>query len=230
MKRRIPVLLLVAALAFAMAMAVFAAPKGSAQKLNATYLDNFSVTGVEHDGNATYEHGVGDVQVYFGVGGKDVDLVTYPALPPPDTARKLRYTFDTSSTAFQNSGIGAVHPSGDFTAVSDLFGINYFGRYRDMGCGKTAQVQADLEFYVGTLTYELDYASLAVMRLDEDTWLFTTDPLDIPGDPGFQASKVAKLNVIRRKRVTQFGTVDMPMRFEATLQPGTSPAPSCPAP
>ncbi|MGH9509243.1 MAG: hypothetical protein ACRD2Q_04715 [Terriglobales bacterium] len=212
MKRRIPVLLLAVALTFTLAIAAFAAPKSSATKLIATYLDNFSVFGVQDDGNPIYSHGVGNVQVYFGVGGKDVDIVTY------NTTRKLRYQFDTSSTPFINSGIGATHPSGDFLAVSDLFGINYWGRYRDMGIGTTAQVQSDLEFYVGNVTYELDYASLAVMRIDADTWLFTTDPADIPGDPGFQASKVAKLNVIRRRSVTQFGTVDMPMRFEVTIQ------------
>ncbi|MGH9601986.1 MAG: hypothetical protein ACRD24_06305 [Terriglobales bacterium] len=212
MKRRIKVSLLVVALAFTVATAAFAAPKGSAQKLIATYLDNFSVFGVQDDGNPIYEHGVGGVQAYYGVGGKDVDIVTY------NTTRKLRYTFDTSSTAFVNSGIGAVHSSGNFLAISDLFGINYWGRYRDMGIGTTAQVQSDLEFYVGNVTYELDYASLACYRKNATTWLFTTDPADIPGDPGFQASKVAKLNVIRRKSVTHFGTVDMPMRFEVTLK------------
>lgn len=213
MNRRMRISLLVAALAITMATAAFAAPKSSATKLIATYLDNFSNFGVQDDGNPTYEHGVGSVQAYFGVGGKDVDIVTY------NTSRQLRYTFDTSSTPFVNSGIGAVHPSGNFLAVSDLFGINYYGRYRDMGIGTTAQVQADLEFYVGTTTYELDYSSLAVMRIDADTWLFTTDPADIPGFPGFLASKTAKLNVIRRRSVTQFGTVDMPMRFEVTIKP-----------
>jgi len=216
MKRRISVSLLLVALAFTLATAAFAALKGSAQKLTATYLDNFSGFGVEHDGNATYDHGVNNVQVYFGVGGKDVDLVTY------NTPRKLRFTFDPASTPFVNSGIGAVdadHADGDFLAVSDLFGINYWGRYRDMGVGKTAQVQSDLEFYVGNVTYELDYASLAVYRESETTWLFTTRAADIPGFPGFDASPVAKLNVIRRRSVTSFGTVNMPMRFRVTLKP-----------
>ncbi len=215
MKRRISVSLLVVALAFTLATTAFGALKGSAQKLVATYLDNFSVFGVEHDGNATYDHGVNNLQVYFGVGGKDVDLVTY------NTPRKLHFTFDPASTPFVNSGIGAFdadHADGDFLAFSDLFGINYWGRYRDMGIGTTAQVQSDLEFYVGNVTYELDYASLAVYRVNATTWLFTTDPADIPGNPGFQASKVAKLNVIRRRSVTHFGTVDMPMRFEVTLK------------
>jgi hypothetical protein len=211
MKRRVSVSLLVVALAFTLATAAFGA-KGSAQKLVATYLDNFSVFGVQDDGNPVYEDGVGSVQAYFGVSGKDVDIVTY------NTGRKLRYTFDPASTPFQNSGIAAVHPSGNFLAISDLFGINYWGRYRDMGIGTTAQVQSDLEFYVGNVTYELDYASLAVYRVNATTWLFTTDPADIPGNPGFQASKVAKLNVIRRRSVTHFGTVDMPMRFEVTLK------------
>ncbi|MGH9554868.1 MAG: hypothetical protein ACRD2Y_03505 [Terriglobales bacterium] len=210
MKRRIKISLLVVALAFTVAIAAFAA-KGSAQKLIATYLDNFSVFGVQDDGNATYEDGVGNVQAYFGVSGKDVDLVTY------NTARKLRYTFDPASPAFQASGINPVVGS-NFLAVTDLFGINYWGRYRDMGIGTTAQVQSDVEFYVGNVTYELDYASLAVKRLNATTWLFTTDPADIGGDPGFQASPVAKLNVIRRRSVTSFGTVNMPMRFEVTLK------------
>lgn len=212
MKRRVSVSLLVVGLAVALVGTGFAALKGSAQKLTATYLDNFSAFGVEHDGNATYDHGVDKVQVYFGVGGKDVDLVTY------NTPRKLHYTFDPASTAFANSGIGATHPSGDFLAVSDLFGINYFGRYRDMGVGTTAQVQADLEFYVGNVTYELDYASLAVFRESQNTWLITTRAADIPGFPGFEASPVAKLNVIRRRSVTSFGTVTMPMRFRVSCQ------------
>ena len=212
MKRRISVPLLAVALAFTLATAAFAAPKSSTQKLIATVFNTIGVFGVESDGNTIYEHGVGNVQVYFGVGGKDVDLVTY------NTTRNLRYRFDPTSTAFVNSGIAAVHPSGDFMAITDLFGINYWGRYRDMGIGTTAQVQSDVEFYVGNITYELDYASLAVMRTSANTWLFTTDPADIPGDPGFQASKVAKLNVIRRNSVTHFGTVDMPLRFEVTLK------------
>jgi hypothetical protein len=211
MNRRMRISLLVAALAITLATAAFAAPKSSATKLIATYLDNFSTFGVQDDGNAVYSHGVGGVQVYFGVGGKDVDLVTY------NTSRKLRFTFDPASPAFQASGINSAVGS-DFTAVVDLFGINYWGRYRDMGIGTTAQVQADLEFYVGNVTYELDYSSLACMRTSANTWLFTTDPADIPGNPGFTASKMANLNVIRRKSVTKFGTVDMPMRFEVTVQ------------
>jgi len=211
MNRRTTVSLLVVALAVAVATTAFAAPKSSATKLIATYLDNFSVFGVQDDGNAVYSHGVNGVQAYFGVGGKDVDLVTY------NTTRKLRFTFDPASQAFQASGINSVAGS-NFTANVDLFGINYWGRYQEMGIGTTAQVQADLEFYVGNVTYELDYASLACMRTSATTWLFTTDPADIPGNPGFQASKVAKLNVIRRRSTTQFGTVDMPMRFEVAVQ------------
>ncbi len=217
MTRKFAVSLLVVGLALTLVGTGYAAKRGSATKLIATYLDNFSAFGVQDDGNSVYSHGVGFVEAYFGVGGKDVDIVTYPTLTQ-DPVRKLRFTFDPASTAFLSSGIAATHPTGDFTAISDLFGINYWGRYRDMGVGTTAQVQADLEFYVGDVTYELDYASLAVMRTSETTWLFTTDPLDIPGNPGFQASPVAKLNVIRRRKVTSFGTVNMPMRFEVAIQ------------
>ncbi len=163
--------------------------------------------GVFDDGNNRYENGVGKVQVYFGVTGKDVDVVTY------NSGRKLHFKFDPNNSALQGSGLPA-----DFLAESDLFGINYFGRYREMGIGTTAQVQADLEFYVGRITYELDYPSLAVMRISETTWLVTSNPLDIPGNPGFQASDEADLNVIRRRSQETFGTVNMPIRFEVTVK------------
>lgn len=163
--------------------------------------------GVFDDGNNRYEQGVDKVQSYFGVSGKDVDIVTY------NTERRLRFKFDPNNSALQGSGLPA-----DFLAESDLFGINYWGRYREMGIGTTAQVQADLEFYVGRITYELDYPSLAVTRISETTWLVTSNPLDIPGDPGFQASDEADLNVIRRRSQETFGTVNMPIRFEVTIK------------
>ena len=174
---------------------------GGITPLTATWTAQSGV-GVSHDGNAIYDHGAGGLQVYFGVSGKDVDVVTY------NTGRKLHFKFDPNNSALQGSGLPA-----DFSAESDLFGINYFGRYRDMNVFTTAQVQADLEFYVGRITYELDYPSLAARRIAEDTWLVTSDPLDIPGDPGFQASDEANLNVIRRSKQQTFGIVNMPIRF-----------------
>lgn len=154
-----------------------------------------------------YEYGVDGVQCYIGVSGKDLDLVTY------DTSRNLHFKFDTSQTAWQNSGI----PS-DFSTVVDFYGINYYGRYQDQGIGTTAQVAASLQFYVGRVTYRLDYQSLASMRTSRTSWLITSDPNDIPGYPGFYASDQAVLGVVRRKANKDYGTVNMPIRFEVTLQ------------
>ncbi len=174
---------------------------------------NFSTTligsayGVYDDGNPLYENGISGVQCYLGVSGKDLDLVTY------NTQRRLHFKFDTSQTAWKLSGIPA-----DFTAVSDFYGVNYYGRYVDQGIGTTAQVSASLQFYVGRVTYELDYPSLASMRTSQSTWLITSNPNDIPGDPGFTASDMATLVVIRRKSNQKFGTVNMPIRFEASFK------------
>ncbi len=186
---------------------------GSATTLNAV-LQTPGSQGVFPDSSANYNNGDSGVQVYFGVGGKDLDLVTY------DTGRTMRFEFDQSSPvvlAAQAAGL----PAGSFNAEMDFFGINYFGRYREMGVGTTAQVQADLEFHIGgpnPTTFELEYPSLAVMRLSETEWLVTTNPADIPGFPGFNASSSALLNIIRRRKQTSYGVVSMPLRFTVTVQ------------
>jgi len=208
MIRRNTVVAFLGLLAIALLTGASVAAKGGLVPLKATWMTASSTGfGVFDDGNNIYEHGVGGVQAYFGVAGKDVDVVTY------DSGRRLRFKMDSNSPALKLSGLPA-----DFMAESDMFGINYWGRYREMGIGTTAQVQSDLEFYVGLKTYELDYPSLAVRRISEDTWLVTSDPLDIPGNPGFQASDEADLNVIRRNRQTTFGTVNMPIRFEVKIK------------
>jgi hypothetical protein len=204
MTRRRPVsILVVVCLAFLAAMAYAA----KSAPLVATFSEVFGV-GVSHDGDPVYEHGLQKVQCYFGVNGRDANLVTY------NSTRRLEFTFDANSPAFQASGL----PSSNFTAQVDLFGINYYGPYRTMGEGTTAQVQMDLEFKVGKLTYELDYPSLAAMRNSPTTWLVTSNPGDIPGNPGFVASDLASLNVIRRRSVEKFGAVNMPIRFEVVLK------------
>ena len=196
--------LLVVALVVTLTVAAWAAKSAPAVATFSTTPGGF---GVFDDGNPTYDNGVGGVKVYFGVTRKDADLVTY------NTGRKLHYKFDGSSPALAASGLGS-----DVLAESDLFALNYFGPYTSMALGTTAQVQMDLEFKVGNLTYELDYASLAAYKTGENTWLITSDPNDIPGFPGFTASSTAKLNVIRRKAQTTYGTVDMPIRFEMTIK------------
>jgi hypothetical protein len=158
--------------------------------------------GVSGDGS-TYVHGADGVQCYISVSKNDADLVTY------NTGRMLHFEFDPNNLAFVASGL----PQSSFPAEVDFFAINYYGNYDSMGIGTTAQVQMDLEFKVGNLTYELDYASLAVYRKDADTWLITSDPndLEIGGNP-FVWSDHAKLNVIRRRRQTTYGVVSMPFR------------------
>ncbi|MGE5326955.1 MAG: hypothetical protein ACM3NO_07940 [Deltaproteobacteria bacterium] len=191
----------------------FGAPKSSAAKLTATWLTDNTVTpyGVFNDKLSNlYANGVSGVQCYFGVSGKNLVLVTY------NTPRTLHYVFNTTQTAWQASGI----PS-DLYAVSDFYGVNYFGPYASQGLYTTAQVSASLEFYVGTVTYELNYPALASYRVSSSTWLITSDPNDplLPGGyPGFTATDTADLVVVRRKSNTTFGSVNMPIRFEVTLQ------------
>lgn len=168
--------------------------------------------GVFDDGKGPYYNGISGVQCYFGVSGKDLDLVTY------NTPRTLTYKFDTSQTAWQAANIPAT-----FTAVSDFYGVNYYGQYVAQGIGTTAQVHGTLQFYVGNITYQLDYQSLASYRESSNTWLITSDPwpydpLLPEGNPGFTPSTQAALSVIRRKSQTTFGTVNMPIRFEVNFQ------------
>lgn len=173
----------------------------------ATVLDNLSTTGAGISGvGGDYVDGVGGVQCYISVSKNDADLVTY------NTGRKLHFEFDPSSAAWQASGLPQ-----SLDAEIDFFAINYYGNYDSMGIGTTANVQMDLEFKVGRLTYELDYSALAVYRMNEDSWLITSDPNDpeIPGNP-FVWSDQAKLNVIRRHRQTTYGVVSMPFRVLMT--------------
>lgn len=157
--------------------------------------------GVSSDSNGPYSNGVDGVQCYISVSKNDADLVTY------NTPRMLHFQFPAGDPAVEAAKI-----SSTLDAVVDIFAINYYGNYDSMGVGTTAQVQMDLEFYVGNVTYELDYAALAVFRYDENIWLITSDPNDIPYSP-IAYGPEAKLNVIRRHRQTTFGVVSMPLRI-----------------
>jgi hypothetical protein len=215
MNRKHLVLLLAVVVAVTLATPAYAAknnkggkkdkPGGSATPTEAEFLPHGGATGVSDDGDPYYKHNIGGVQCYFGVNGRDADLVTY------NTGRTLHFVFDPAASSV--AGLDS-----DFHAEVDIFAINYWGQYEAMGFGSTAQVQMDLEFYVGRITYELDYPSLAVMRLTSDMWLITSDPGDIPGDPGFTASSEADLNVIRRRKQETYATVNMPIRFYVRLQ------------
>ncbi len=173
-----------------------------------------AATGVFDDGTATYSNGVGGVQSYFGVNLQNSNLVTYNTNP----MRTLRFVFDPNATAWKNSGL-----PGTSNATVDFYGVNYYGQYTAMRIGTTAQVNATLQFKVsGTgSTYQLAYPSLAAFRESQTTWLMTSDPNDIilpQGYPGFTASDSATLGVFRKRTLTNFGTVEMPIRFEVALQ------------
>lgn len=174
-----------------------------------TFLENMSPDGSGLSGDGSdYVDAEGAVQSYIGVGGKDVDLVTY------NSSRIINFAFaDGDSDVWNRAALEQ-----ELQAEIDIFAINYWGRYMEMGVGTTAQVQSDFEFYVGRKTYELDYSTLAVFRETLDTWLITTDPNDIPGNPGFTASPLAELNVIRRSKQETFGVVSMPVRFRVRLK------------
>jgi len=180
---------------------------GSGTPLIAIFLNNGSTYGVSGDGQGSYSNGVDRVQVYFGAGGGNVDLITY------STKRKLVMSFNPASAPWQASGLAQTVP-----AEVDLYGVNYYGLFSSMGIGTTAQVHTSLQFKGGTSTYELDYPALAAMRLDANTWLITSNPADIPGFPGFTASSTASLGRFRKTTRTTFGNVSMPIRFQVVLK------------
>jgi hypothetical protein len=163
--------------------------------------------GVGSDASVFYESGVQRVKNYFGSGGGNVVLITY------STGRKLTFQFDPSSASWQASGLAPT-----VAAEVDLYGINFYGPFHTMGVGTTAQLQTTLQFKANGSTYELWYPALAVMRTGQSTWLITSDPFDIPGDPGFTASANANLSVFRKRSRTTFGAVNMPIRFEVNLK------------
>lgn len=174
--------------------------------LTATFLTD-SGYGVHDDGNPLYSNAISRVKCYFAGNGGNVDLVTY------NTGRKLVLQFDPASSAWQSSGLAPT-----LAAEVDLYGVNFYGPFASMNVGTTAQVQTSLQFKSGNSTYELAYPALAAKRLDSSTWLITSDPADIGGDPGFTASAAADLGVFRKRSRADFGGVTMPVRFQVQLK------------
>ncbi len=215
MKRRIGLVVLFAITLCCTTAWAHGGRKGSAPPLNATWLAPTvnvapSTTGVFDDGYDLYENGIQNVQCYFGVDGRNVNLITY------NTPRQLRLVFDPTSTAWQNSGL-----SQEVDSAVTLYGVNYYGPFESMGAGTTAQLQMDIEFKFGTspMTYELTYASIAARRdpTDPNTWHITSDPGELPGYPGFWPSDQATLSVIKKHSKQIFGVVSMPVQFDVTL-------------
>ncbi|HET7711279.1 MAG TPA: hypothetical protein VFL80_05065 [Thermoanaerobaculia bacterium] len=179
---------------------------------NADVSAAIGIVGDGSDGRGTYANGsVERLECSFSVNRGVVNFVTY------QTPRQLRFNLESVATLLRADGANVQN---SFLANVDLFGINYFGKFENMQEGSTARIQADLEFYVGRTTYELDYANIAVKRLPGNTWLFTTDSADI-GTPcigtDFCISDEATLNVIRRKSQNTLGVVHAPIRFTVTL-------------
>lgn len=176
--------------------------------------------GLTNNGDANYDdsNSKRGVRCYFGVNGKDLDMVTY------DTGRKLHLVFP----AGQGIPLSDGSTMDDLVAEFDLFGINYYGPFRTMGVGTTALLQVDLEFHFpdgpNPLTYELEYRALAVERISEGAWVVTSNPIEICGAEvctglGFTPSPLANLNTVRRKSIeTIRENVFMPIRFVVKLQ------------
>lgn len=162
--------------------------------------------GVTDDGNNAYLNGASGVQSYLGAGGNNVNLVTYA------TGRRLRFTFESSSTAWRNSGLPQ-----SFLAEVTAYGVNYYGTYVSMGVGTTAQVALTIQFKYGGQTYELSWASLAAFHDTATSWAVTWTTQDYPGYPGFYPSNQATLSKVRNRSRTKFGVVNMPIRFSVQL-------------
>lgn len=189
-----------------LAVVALAASKGTATN---TFLQpSLSLTGagVGDDGNSAYLNGVNRVQSYLGAGGKNANLVTYT------TGRRLHFTFDPASPAWQASGLPQ-----DFMAEVSAFGVNYFGPYVSMGVGTTAQVALTIQFKYNGVTYELAYGSVAAYHDTATTWLLTWTPLDLPGYPGFSPSDQATLSRLRNNQRIRYGAVNMPVRYSVQL-------------
>jgi hypothetical protein len=166
--------------------------------------------GVTDDGNATYLNGVDGVKVYFGVNNGNANLITY------STGRTLTFRFDPASPAAVASGLSTSAP---INSEVDFYGINYFGQFQAMGIDTTAQMKGSLQFKASNgVTYELLYQSLAVKRVASNSWLVTTDAVELGGFPGFTASDQAELSSFRKRTRLIYGAVNMPVRFTLTLQ------------
>jgi hypothetical protein len=171
--------------------------------------DLMTELGVTYEGSQFYTDGQEGVLHYFGVNGRNMVLHTY------STERKLRFHFDPGTAAFERSGL----KDASFATQVNIYGINYYGPFVSMGEGTTAQMKTTIEFYQNGHTYYLEYPALAAKRLTADTWLVTSDPTVLGGDPGFTASPQADFGVFRRRNRASFGAVNMPIQMEVKVDP-----------
>jgi hypothetical protein len=201
---RRPVVLFLALIAFAS----LALARGGTQPLTADFWA-VSGTGVNGDGQGPYANSKSaKVSCYFSSNGSGLVLTTY------NSGRVLKFAFDTSSPAWQASGLPA-----DFGAEVNLNGINFYGKFVSMDVGSTAQLQTDLRFHYAGSTWDLHYPGLAVQRRSESQWLITSNAIDLDPywNPSF-LSDAATLSVQRKRTNTTYGVVNMPIHFTVTLQ------------
>lgn len=188
-------------LGLVVAIAAAAVAKGSSTPLVANFLAN-SPTGVNGDGQSYVNSR--STPVYLS-SSQTLVVMTY------NSGRTLSFNFDPTSAAWQSSGLPQF-----FAAEIDLNGINYYGTFTGMAVNSVTQLKTDLMFHYGGSTWDLAYPSLAVQRTSATTWLISSEQTDIPY-PAIATSS-ASLQVQRKRSNTNYGTLNMPVRFTVTLQ------------
>lgn len=205
--------------AFALALLVICtlAPLAQAEKstpLNAQMIPHGMPYGVYDDGNPSYNNGQGGISVHFGVNNTTVVLFTY------NTSRKMHFRFDPTDPTFQEAQKSNPALLSEFDANVDFDGINFYGAYygntrKTMPVNSWTTVHLYLQFYVGNITYELDYPQAAVIRSqDGNSWVVTTQNFgeNLPISPAASLSEIR-----RRSQKTFTGTVNMPIQVLFTL-------------
>ena len=159
--------------------------------------------------NAAYVNGDKGMQVYLGVGGKNVVLFTY------QTGRTLYLDKSVNQEPSIWAASGITQPAFSSEVVS------YFqtkGRYQSMKFGDIVTAKGQVEFHYGSNTYTLRYTALAIKKIGTKTWLITSDYRDT-NLPASVVMHKAILSVLRKGGHVVFGYVAMPIRFEATILP-----------
>lgn len=233
MKKRCFAVILVAVLLCLLAGLVYAAGKnGSPLYATVRPYTQPGQVGTYSDGHDAYIDGVDGVVSALQVNYSHAAVQTY------NSPRVMHFVFDTSDAgwvAAANASGSTLDKGGVFDAHINFDCINWYGNYKAMGPGTIAQGAVHFQFYAGSLTYEMDYDSVGIIRgpftstgrpdlnvADQNSWLITTSPNAYVGPTdgytGFQASDLATLMVVRRKSVTTYGNVNVPFAIVFTLK------------
>jgi len=160
-------------------------------------------------GDTKYENGENGMQVYLGVGGKNVVLFTY------QTTRTLHFETNNPFSPEENARWTAAGLPARFNAEV----VSYFQpkvKYQSMKRDQVVTAKGQIEFQYGGLTYTLRYTDLAVRRIGtSNTWRISS----FPGAPDGLSTTWhrAILSILRNGGHEVFGWVGMPIRFEATI-------------